>query len=60
MGVPEQVNIPIKLCQENGIFEKYGIDLRYSTVKEGTGAMLKKIHDGEADIAITVTDGDYF
>jgi hypothetical protein len=58
------------LCLENGIFEKYGVDVRYSTIKEGTGkffsfianlpeigAMLKKLHDGEADIAITVTDG---
>jgi hypothetical protein len=58
------------MCLENGIFEKYGVDVHYSTIKEGTGgsaesmsshqvtgAMLKKLHDGEADIAITVTDG---
>ena len=51
------MNIPIKICFERGIFAKYGVEVDYSTIKEGTGAMLKKIHEGEADIAITVTDG---
>jgi hypothetical protein len=37
LGVPEQVNIPIKYCLENGIFNKYGLDVTYSVVPEGTG-----------------------
>lgn len=45
LGVPEQVNIPIQLCQEQGIFSKFGVDVDYTTVPEGTGAMLKKLHD---------------
>ena len=57
LGVPEQVNTPIKLCLERGIFAKYGVDVTYTTVREGTGAMLKKLDAGEADLAITVTDG---
>jgi hypothetical protein len=57
LGVPEQVNIPIQLCQEQGIFSKYGVEVDYKTVPEGTGAMLKKLHQNEADLAITVTDG---
>lgn len=57
LGVPEQVNIPIQLCQEQGIFSKYGVEVDYTTVPEGTGAMLKKLHHNEADLAITVTDG---
>mmetsp|Transcript_14716 Transcript_14716/g.14814 ORF Transcript_14716/g.14814 Transcript_14716/m.14814 type:complete len:339 (-) Transcript_14716:33-1049(-) len=56
-GVPEQVNIPISICLERGIFDKYGVDLEYKIVPEGTGAMLDKLESGEADIAFTVTDG---
>lgn len=57
IGVPEQVNIPIKICLERNIFIKYGLNIEYKTIKEGTGAMLKEINDNKADIAITVTDG---
>jgi hypothetical protein len=57
LGVPEQVNIPIQLCQEQGIFSKFGVEVDYKPVPEGTGAMLKKLHHNEADLAITVTDG---
>ena len=35
LGVPEQVNIPIQLCQEMGIFAKFGVDVAYTTVPEG-------------------------
>eukprot|EP01041_Mallomonas_annulata_P007209 gene7209-14701_t len=56
-GVPEQVNIPICICLEQGIFAKHGIDVEYVIVPEGTGAMLDKLESGEVDVAITVTDG---
>lgn len=55
-GVPEQVNIPITLCKERGIFERYGLDVQYIIVPEGTGKMLDKLEASEVDIAITVTD----
>jgi ABC-type nitrate/sulfonate/bicarbonate transport system substrate-binding protein len=55
-GVPEQVNIPIQICQERGIFEKYGLDVEFRIVPEGTGKMLDLIEKEEVDIAITVTD----
>lgn len=54
--VPEQVNIPIKICQERGIFRKYGIDVIIHSVPEGTGRMLDMIEQGLVDIAITVAD----
>jgi len=56
-GVPEQVNIPILLAQELGIFAKYGIECDYRIVPEGTGKLLTLLEDGEVDIALTVTDG---
>ena len=43
IGVPEQVNIPIKLCLEQGIFQKHGVDVQYTEVKEGTGKMLQML-----------------
>ncbi len=57
LGVPEQVNIPIKICLEQNIFAKYGVDVKYTSVREGTGQMLKMLDAGAADLAITVTDG---
>eukprot|EP00596_Hydrurales_sp_CCMP1899_P007511 CAMPEP_0119041000 /NCGR_PEP_ID=MMETSP1177-20130426/11085_1 /TAXON_ID=2985 /ORGANISM="Ochromonas sp, Strain CCMP1899" /LENGTH=188 /DNA_ID=CAMNT_0007006599 /DNA_START=94 /DNA_END=657 /DNA_ORIENTATION=- len=55
-GVPEQVNIPINICIERGIFKKYGIDVTFRLVPEGTGAMLNLLEEGGADLALTVTD----
>jgi sulfonate transport system substrate-binding protein len=55
-GVPEQVNIPLSICQERGIFEKYGLIVAFKAVPEGTGKLLDMIEKGEADIALTVAD----
>ena len=60
-GVPEQVNIPINLCIEHGIFASYGIDVEFRIVPEGTGRMLDlleaDVNNGEfAHIALCVTD----
>ena len=57
-GVPEQVNIPISICKERGIFEKYGIDVVFRAVPEGTGKLLDMIEKGDADIALTVADAN--
>ena len=55
-GVPEQVNIPIHICMERGIFAKYGVDVEFKVVPEGTGRMLDLIESSEVDIALTVAD----
>lgn len=49
------MNIPIHLCLEQGIFKKYGLDVKYTEVKEGTGAMMKSLEACSADIAVVVT-----
>ena len=49
-------SLPIHLCLERGIFKKYGIDVDYRLVPEGTGAMLDKLESGDLDVALTVTD----
>lgn len=55
-GVWEQVNIPICICIERGIFKKYGIDVEFRKIPEGTGRMLDMIEEGSVDLAITVAD----
>ena len=56
-AVPEQVNIPLLLCLEHGIFARYGLDVEHRVVPEGTGKMLDLLEAGEVDVALTVTDG---
>jgi len=56
-AVPEQVNIPLLLCQEQGIFARHGIEVEHRVVPEGTGKMLDLLESGEVDVALTVTDG---
>jgi ABC-type nitrate/sulfonate/bicarbonate transport system substrate-binding protein len=56
-GVPEHFNLPWHLCIENGEFENVGIDLRWTDVPEGTGKMCQMLREGEADIAVILTEG---
>lgn len=56
-GVPEHFNLPWHLCIENGEFEDAGIDLEWTDVPEGTGRLCQMLRDGEADIAVILTEG---
>jgi hypothetical protein len=56
LAVPEQVNIPLKICIERGIFKKYGLEVSYNEVKEGTGKMIRCLEEKQADLALVVTD----
>lgn len=56
-GVPEQVNIPVLLCLERGLFASRGLEVDYKVVPGGTGAMMELLESKEVDIALTVTDG---
>lgn len=55
-GVSEQVNIPINICIERGIFKEHGIEVEFRVVPQGTGKMLDLVEEGAVDIAITVAD----
>jgi len=48
-AVPEQVNIPIKICLEQGIFNKHNIDVNYVVVPEGTGNVYCIFNDVSVD-----------
>ncbi|MEO8067522.1 MAG: ABC transporter substrate-binding protein [Flavobacteriales bacterium] len=56
-GVPEHFNLPWQLGLERRAFVRAGIDLRWRTVPEGTGAMCELLRKGEVDMAVLVTEG---
>ncbi|OYQ43829.1 substrate-binding domain-containing protein [Flavobacterium aurantiibacter] len=56
-GVPEHFNTPILLALEDGAFAEQGIDLQFTTVKEGTGKMCQMLDSRETDLAILLTEG---
>ena len=56
-GVPEHFNLPWHLGLERRAFVRAGIDLKWRTVAEGTGAMCKLLRSAEIDLAILVTEG---
>ncbi|WP_373074349.1 substrate-binding domain-containing protein [Zeaxanthinibacter enoshimensis] len=57
IGVPEHFNLPWHLAIEEGAFEERGIDLQWTDIPEGTGRMCDMLEQGEADIAIVLTEG---
>lgn len=57
IGVPEHFNLPWHMAMEEGAFENCGIDLQWTDVPEGTGKMCQMLRDGEADLAIILTEG---
>ena len=54
--VPEQVNLPLVICHEKGIFARHGLEVSFQLVPEGTGKMLDLLESEEIDIAFPVTD----
>lgn len=56
-GVGEHFNLPWQLGLERRAFFRAGVELRWRTVKEGTGAMCDLLHKGEVDLAVLVTEG---
>ncbi len=56
-GVPEHFNLPWHLGLERRAFVRVGVELKWRTVPEGTGAMCKLLRAGELDLAIMVTEG---
>lgn len=56
-GVPEHFNLPWMLGLERRAFVRAGIELHWSTVPEGTGAMSQMLDEGAIDVALMVTEG---
>ncbi len=56
-GVPEHFNYPWHYGIAKGIFAKYNIEIEWSDVKGGSGAMCKMLDANELDIALVLTEG---
>ncbi|TMU56599.1 substrate-binding domain-containing protein [Flagellimonas algicola] len=57
VGVPEHFNLPWHLAIEESAFEDRGIQLQWEDIPEGTGKMAKLLENGDADMAIILTEG---
>ena len=56
-GVPEHFNLPIHLANENGLFEKEGIEIVWKDYYGGTGEMTSALRDNDIDVATILTEG---
>ncbi len=57
IGVPEHFNLPWHMAIEEGAFESRGMRVTWQDIPEGTGRMCQMLEDGEADLAIVLTEG---
>ncbi|MBL0127145.1 MAG: ABC transporter substrate-binding protein [Flavobacteriales bacterium] len=56
-GVPEHFNLPWLLALERRAYVRAGIDLKWTTIPQGTGRMRDLMCNGEVDLAVMVTEG---
>jgi hypothetical protein len=42
-GVPEHFNYPWHIAQSRGLFDKHGVDVQWTDVKEGTGQLITNV-----------------
>jgi sulfonate transport system substrate-binding protein len=57
VGVPEHFNFPWLMAIEEGAFKTRGIDLVWTDIPEGTGKMSALLENGQAELAIILTEG---
>ncbi len=57
VGVPEHFNFPWLMAIEEGAFKTRGIDLVWTDIPEGTGKMNELLENGQAELAIILTEG---
>jgi ABC-type nitrate/sulfonate/bicarbonate transport system substrate-binding protein len=56
-GVPEHFNLPWHLAMESGEFAAQDLDVQWTDVPEGTGRLCQMLREGQADIAVLLTEG---
>ena len=56
-GVPEPFNLPWMLGLERRAFVRAGLEVKWRTVPQGTGAMCTLLQQEEVDMAVLVTEG---
>jgi len=56
-GVPEHFNAAFHIAQARGLYEKAGIDFKWTMYPGGTGAMAAALNAGEIDTALMLSEG---
>jgi hypothetical protein len=57
VGVNEHFNLPFFSAVRDGAFQLAGLNVTFTTVPGGTGAMLSAVTQGDADVAVALTEG---
>lgn len=55
-GVPEHFNEPFHIAQQRGFFEKLNLNVEWQVIKEGSGAMLTALKNGDVDVIVGLTE----
>jgi hypothetical protein len=55
--VNEHFNLPFFSAVRDGAFQRAGLNVAFTTVPGGTGAMLSAVTQGDADVAVALTEG---
>ena len=58
-GVPEHFNSPFHLAAKAGAYAGAGLDVEWTDMPGGTGAMSEALEKGAADVAVLLTEGMY-
>lgn len=56
-GVPEHFNWPFHLALNRNLFHAAGVDVRWTDIKAGTGALINAAKANEQDIVVALTEG---
>ena len=56
-GVPEHFNLPWLVAIDEGRFDDAGIEIEWTDVAGGTGALVESLASGEADMVSGLTEG---
>lgn len=58
-GVPEHFNSPFHLAAKADAYASAGLDVEWTDMPGGTGAMSEALETGSADVAVLLTEGMY-
>jgi len=58
-GVPEHFNSPFHIASASGAYAEAGVEVEWTDMPGGTGAMCEALATGAADVAVLLTEGVY-
>ena len=56
-GVPEHFNFVFQIALQRNLFQRAGVDVRWTDIKAGTGALIQAAKSNEQDVIVALTEG---